>query len=211
MQVNHWLIKKMIDRALTFPTPKKQLPEKIFASDLEHPGGPYMRGYEKLLKMEGEETVYITYREQRAKGYSCRQTKEGNLIEWLTEPVPENCTEEKASFVFAGGLGWVEEPDRGGFDFWINGKKVLKFDLAFDPTTWKSKDGDVELRYVPKRFEGSGNGAGFFYVKVGRTLFEPAESLRFGVTSRGSGTSSLHLDAQIIFYSDRRDPIPESV
>ena len=195
MPVNQWLIKKMIDRALTFPTPKNQLSKKIFTSDLQHPGGPYMRGYEKLLKMEGEETVYITYREQRAKGYSCRQTKEGNLIEWQTEPVPDNFTENTARFVFAGGLGWVEEPDRGGFDFWINGKKVLRFDLAFETTTWKSKEGSVELKYVPKRFEGSGNVAGFFYVKVGRTLFEPAESLTFGVTSRGSGSNrwfSLH-------------------
>ena len=188
MPVNHWLIKKMIDRGLEFPTPENQLSEKIFTSELDHPGGPYMRGYEKTLRMEGEETSYITYREQNGKGYCCRQTKEGNLIEWQTEPVPENFAEDSARFVFAGGLGWAEEPDRGGFDFWVNGNKVLKFDLAFEPTIWKSKDGNVELKYVPKRFHGSGNGAGFFYVTVNKSLCKKSKPLTFGVTSRGSGS-----------------------
>jgi len=207
MPVNQWLIKKIIDYAMTLPKTNTVLPNNYFEEHSvvpQHPGGSYLLGYKNLLRMEGEEVIYLTYLEQNAIGYYCRQTKEGNLIEWQTAPVPEDVDDQKVSFVFAGGLGWAEEPDGGGFDFWVNGKDVLDFDLAFEPFTWNSDDGLIELRYIPKRLEGQTNGAGFFYVTIPRYLFTAGKPCILGVTSKGNGSRrwfSLHPYTDIVDWS----------
>jgi len=185
-----WLVARMVEHAGTFPKPKGELPLDFLrrrVAAMEPPEGPFLAGFRRLVKNEGETDKWVSIREDRATYHICRQTAVGHVVEWETAPLPAGWKGEKATFVFAGGIGWVSQPKTRGFALLVNGKEALAFDVTQDRTVWKSADGKVALHFVPMRPMPL-DGIGLFYVSVAADLLTPGRPCTLAVRSNGSGS-----------------------
>jgi len=185
-----WLLARLIAHAGTFPKPKAELPLEFLrqrVAAMAPPEGPFVLGFQKLVRNEGEDGTWHSFREDNARSYVCRQTAPGHLIEWETAPVPADTPGKAATFVFAGGLGWVSQPKTPGFTFLVNGQPALDFDVTQDRAAWKSKDGRVALLFCPMRPLPL-DGVGLFYITLASDLLDRGKPCRFAVRSNGSGS-----------------------
>jgi len=183
-----WLLARLIEHAGTLPKPRAELPLTFFRKRIARaapPKGPYLLGFRRLIRNEGEESIWHSYREDNTRFYICRQTAPGHLVEWETARVPDALKGRAITFVFAGGLGWRSEPRTKGFAFLVNGREVIDFDITQVRATWKSKDEKVALHFVPLRRLPL-DGVGLFYVTVAPDLLAPGKPCRLGVRSKGS-------------------------
>jgi hypothetical protein len=144
-------------------------------------------GYVRLAAPPSEESPWHTYREDLVPVYVCRQTCVTNAVTWETAPAPRPGGPKSVRFVFAGGLGWVSQPDAGGFRLTLDGQPVLDFDLSMESKTWTSADGAVTLRFEVKR-KLELDAVGFFYLTVPADRLVAGQPLRVQVTSRGDGS-----------------------
>ncbi|MGB2820686.1 MAG: hypothetical protein WBF17_06865, partial [Phycisphaerae bacterium] len=191
-----WLLAKLVEHAANAPAPRETLPRELLAAQIP-PDGPYLSGFRRLVRNEGETGKWHSYREDNVTQPTCRQTKVGNLVEWETAPLPTDWKGRHATFVFAGGLGWKSQPRTKGFAFLLDGRDVLRFDLAPAgyAAPWTSADKKVSLRFVVRRRLPQ-DELGLFYVTVSRDLLAPAKCCRLGVRSLGTGSRrwfGLHL------------------
>jgi hypothetical protein len=185
-----WLLARLVEHAGTLPTPSAELPVGFLrqrAAAIAPPEGPFVLGFQRLVRNDGEDGTWHSYREDNTRFYVCRQTEPGHRVEWETAPVPEALTGEGVTFVFAGGLGWVSEPKTKGMTFLANGRSAIHFDVTQERATWESGDGKVELRFVPRRRLPL-DGVGLFYVTVAPDLLEAGKPCRFAVRSEGRGS-----------------------
>jgi len=184
---NDWLLGRMIAHAAAGPRPKATLSEIALRAHMPPPG-PYLSGFQKIARNEGEVAKWHSFREDNVRQFTCRQTKVGQLVEWFTSPVPANWKADHATFVFAGGLGWQSEPRTKGLSFLVNGRDVLRFDLAERyPLPWTAGGGKVSLRFVVRRRIPQ-DDLGLFFVTVPGELLVPGKPLRLGVRSLGTGS-----------------------
>ena len=186
---NDWLLARLLSYAGTLPKPSASislLALRDSARTVEHPGGPYLQGFTRVVRNDAEKSSWHTALEDNVEVYLCRQTKPGNLIAWETAPVPTE-TSGEVSFVFAGGLGWKSEPESDGFTFLVNDQPVLDFDFVMEAKSWRSSDGKVELRFRPTRLMQD-DAFGYFYVRLAPDLVVAGKSCTFGVRSKGQGS-----------------------
>jgi hypothetical protein len=139
------------------------------------------------IKKKGEVSRRHTYREDGVPTYVCRQTRPGTEVSWETAPLPENWPGEVVTFVFAGGLGWVSEAKTEGFEFLLNGREALRFDISTKPKTWTIASGKVSVSFLPKRLLPL-DAVGFFYVTIARDLLTSGRPCTLSVRSLGSGS-----------------------
>jgi len=187
---SEWLLARMVEHAGTFPKPKGELPLDFLrqrVAAMEPPEGPFISGFQRLVKNEGETDTWASYREDNATFHICRQTAPGHLVEWETASLPADWKGAMATFVFAGGIGFVSQPRTKGFSFLVNGKEVLAFDVTQDRSVWRSADKKVTLHFVPMRPMPS-DGIGLFYVALAADLLTPGKPCTFAVRSNGSGS-----------------------
>ncbi len=184
---NDWILAQMVAHALTFPRPQTKWPLSTLPVSDELVVDQALSGFQKLVRNEGEEGVWYSYREDNVKMPICRQTKPGNLVEWETEVVPPEPQDERVTFLFAGGLGYRSEPKTDGFVFLVNGVEQVRFDLPGATNRWRSADGGIELRFLALR-EPPQDQLGVFQLSLPRTLVPPGQPCRFGVRSLGQGS-----------------------
>ncbi len=114
-----------------------------------------------------------------------RQDKRGAEIGW------ESLLGEKKAasrvLCFSGGLGWSAQPETEGFALIMNGKEKLRFDLASRLSRWSSKDGSLELFYLPTWRSDLDTG-GFFFLVLGNEVGGAGRLLDFKVRSLGEGS-----------------------
>jgi len=185
-----WLLARMIEHAGTLPKPEGELPLEFLrqrVAAMEPPEGPFLSGFQRLVKHEGETDRWSSYREDNATYHICRQTAPGHLVEWETAPLPADWKGATATFVFAGGLGWVDQPRTKGFTLLVNGKEALTFDVTQDRSVWRSADKRVAFHFVPMRPMPQ-DGIGLFYVALAAELLTLGKPCAFGVRSNGSGS-----------------------
>jgi hypothetical protein len=185
-----WLLARMAEHAGSFPKPKGELPIEFLrqrVAAMEPPEGPFLSGFQRLVKNEGETDKWASYREDNATFHICRQTAPGHLVEWETAPLPADWKGACATFVFAGGIGFLSQPRTKGFTFLVNGKDALTFDVTQDRSVWRSADKRVALHFVPMRPMPS-DGIGLFYVSLAADLFTPGKPCTLAVRSNGSGS-----------------------
>jgi beta-galactosidase len=179
---NQWLVARLLVHAAGFPQPKANWPAS-FLSIVSIAPQDCVPGFHRLVSNAGEDQTWYSYREDHARVFVSRQTKPGNLVAWETAPVPNEPERERITFVFAGALGYGSEPQTDGFVLEINGKETLRFDLP-EPTTWRSADNRVELRFESRRTI-SPDRFGLFHLVVPRDLVKPGEPCVLGVRSLG--------------------------
>jgi hypothetical protein len=186
---NDWLLTRLLNYAGTLPTPAAAIdlePLREAARKINHPGGPHLQGFVRILTNEAERVVWHTALEDNVEGYLCRQTQPGHRLTWQTAAAPKTIA-NPVSFVFAGGLGWKREPEAAGYTFLVNGKEALDFNFTMKPSSWRSGDGRVELRFRPTRWLPD-DALGYFYVTLAPELLVPGAPCLFGVQSKGQGS-----------------------
>jgi hypothetical protein len=185
-----WLTARLLEYASALPKPTAELPVDLLrerAAEMPNFEGPFVEGFSRLVRNEGEEGQWFTYREARGVQYVCRQTGKGHVIEWQTAPVPDPVAGEALTFVFAGGIGWISEPRKEGFTLSVNGQDGIEFDVSSGFTTWRNDDLGVVLTLFSKTVTNEDN-AGLFYVRVPAALLEPGKPCRLAVRSNNEGS-----------------------
>ena len=192
-----WLLSRLLEHAATLPAPDAHLPRMFIEAqipELPQIEGPLVEGFGRLLRNEGEEGTWLSYREARAPYVVCRQTAPGHLVEWETAPAPEEIDNGGpppalyhggVTFVFAGGLGWRSQPQTEGFSFLVNGTDVLDFDVEETTRTWSNEERGVTLSLLPKKVTNE-DAVGLFYVRVPKAMLTPGTPCRFAIRSKGA-------------------------
>ena len=88
---------------------------------------------------------------------------------------------------FTGGVGWESEPKTDGFGLKLNGQAV-RFDVTREPQRWASKDGSLELIYLPT-WKSDVDSGGFFFLALAKPM--PAlegDRISISVQSLGEGS-----------------------
>ncbi|MBX7256747.1 MAG: hypothetical protein K1Y02_10325 [Candidatus Hydrogenedentes bacterium] len=201
-----WLTSQLIEYAGSFPNPGAAMPESILrerAIEMPQFEGPFVEGYAETLSTELEKGQSFSYRKQIAEVLVVRQTEAGRALEWKTAAVPEPFSEEGITFVFAGGLGWISEPQTDGFMLSIDGKDAIGFDVGHGRVDWKDETGKVTLNFVPRKMTKE-DCAGLFYLRVPREYLTPGRPCTLTVRSLGAGSRrwfALHPYADVLGHS----------
>jgi len=185
-----WLLARLLAYAGTLPKPTARLPLEFLRTRVAAaapPKGPFVLGFRRIVRNEGETDNWHSYREDNTTFHTCRQTAVGHLVEWETAPVPDALKGKPVTFVFAGALGWVSQPKTPGLALLVNGREAIAFDVTQDRTAWASKDGKVKLLFAPRR-RLQLDAAGLFYVTVAPDLLAPGKPCRLAVRSKGKGS-----------------------
>lgn len=96
--------------------------------------------------------------------------------------------DETQTLVFAGGLGWVSDPETEGFMLEINGKACVTFDVTRTPQEWSDKKGEVRLLYLPTWTSNTDSGGFFFLTAPNNMLQNASGPTTLGVRSLGKGS-----------------------
>ena len=185
-----WLTAKLLEYASGLPQPEAELPVDYFtqrAAEMPQFAPPLAEGFAQLLRNEGEDKPWITYREDRGPTYTCRQTAAGHAVTWESAALPETLDEGGVTFVFAGGVGWVKEPEGEGFTLTVNGEDVLKFNVALGFNTWRNDERGVVMSLFPRRMTDQDN-VGLFYLRVPAAMLEAGKPCTLSVRSNGPGS-----------------------
>lgn len=182
--LNEWLIHEMLR-----PVQEKELlpvwPAEFVLPKMNVPEG-MTSGFHRLISAS-EEAVGPAYYAPGTVMFVSRQTAAGNAVTWRTAQT-STPDEAATTFLFAGGLGWLEQPSEG-FELLVNERPVLRFDLPpanAKSARWQSEDGSVALRFEVKKIESNGQDfLGRFFLTVPNSQLE-AGAVRVTVRSLGS-------------------------
>lgn len=183
-----WLTGQLIEYAESFPDPSKTFTEAFLrerAAEAPRLTPPFVEGFARLLRNEGESANWFTYRKQRDTAETLRQMKTGVCLEWETAPVPDALAGDSLTLVFAGALGWVSQPATEGFALSLNGTEVLRFDATTKRSVWHDASGRTTLNFVVRR-STSEDAAGIFYLNVPSEIVVPGQPVRITVASLGT-------------------------
>jgi hypothetical protein len=185
-----WLTARLIEHAAAFPAPSAAIPEAFLrerATEAPQFSPPFVEGFARLVRNEGETGKWFTYRKQRDSTETLRQTDAGHALEWESSVVPDSLSGDFVTFVFAGGLGWVSQPKTEGFILCVNGKDAVHFDVCRGRGLWRDETNRTTLSFAPHRMT-SEDTAGLFYLGVSRNLVAPGQPCRLAVKSLDSGS-----------------------
>jgi len=182
---NEWIVTKLIEHAVTFPKPRAHWPASFLAVVEAAPAG-CLPGFRRLVSNQGETASWYSYREDNATAFVCRQDAVGHAVAWETPPVKATQQGDRATIVFAGGLGYSSEPKSAGFALDINGREAVRFDLP-EPHEWQSDDQRITLKFTARRTI-SVDQFGQFALTVPRNMLKAGEPCRLTVRSLGTGS-----------------------
>ncbi len=141
-------------------------------------------GFAKVLEHTEAPGTWYSYREDKARSYTVRQTDGRQKLRWTTAPVPKDWSRDTVTFVWAGGIGWRTEPGGGHFSLHLDGRAVLDFPFVQETTTWKSGDGTIQFRYAVRRTVGV-DSFGMFFLTVPTSRLRPGQPAELTVTATG--------------------------
>ena len=144
-------------------------------------------GFLKVTQNQGGEDNWYNFTGGMHVRPYIRQQQKGATLAWETPPMAVDDLGEKVTIVFIGGVGWISQPQTGGFDLLIGNTPALSFDVTLKPTTWTSADEKIELFYFPTWTSNVDSG-GFFYLTVPRSRLITGKRLQLGVRSKGEGS-----------------------
>ncbi|MCL5099452.1 MAG: hypothetical protein M1608_18340 [Candidatus Omnitrophica bacterium] len=185
-----WLLTRLLEYASTLPQPKAALPVDFLRkqiAEVPFPEATTLPGYAHLISDQAEHSPYASYREAEAPIYLCRQTEIGRVIEWETAVVPANWPETNVTFVFAGGLGWHSQPRTDGFALLLDGRELVRFDVAHKSNSWSGTDGTAKLCFIARKLLPE-DALGQFYLTVPSARLKPGKPCRLAVRSLGQSS-----------------------
>ena len=152
-------------------------------------------GFRRILTESPESGFGPTYREPSARAFTCRQKTRENRIDWETDTLleTESADGDSVRFLFAGALGYASQPKTDGFEFLVNDRPLLRFDLPEKPdaerAVWRSSDGRSTLDFrVLAHFSDGQDFSGVFLLTVPRRAVTFGQPQKFSVRSLGEGS-----------------------
>jgi len=146
----------------------------------------WAEGYSRTLGHRGERVEHRSVWEDAAPCEVVRCTDGTQFVEWLTGPAPVGPAGNTVTFRWAGGLGWLTEPE-SAFTLSIDGQPALQFGVTQRSATWDSPDGSIRLTYEVTATFGP-DSIGLFSLSVPRAVCPPGSSLRLRITGSPSGS-----------------------
>ena len=114
-----------------------------------------------------------------------RQLDGGQEVVWRTQPVPPGIEKgARHAFRFPAALGYQSQP-QGSFTLFLGDRKLLEFDVTLSAKSWKSRDGEVELRYTPRAGDAE-DSTGEMVLDLPASLLEPGQPATLRVTGSAS-------------------------
>ena len=153
----------------------------------------------RLTSTDQEETEWHNFAGDFVQRTFIRQQKVGTQLAWVTPPFSK-LAGTALVYSFSGGTGWITEPKTDGFALDIGGEEKLRFDVTKEATRWVSKDGAVELIYLPTWTSNVDTG-GFFFVALTEIPVNDDGAVEFAVRSLGQGSKRW-------FALDTKQPAP---
>ena len=133
-----------------------------------------------------EETEWHNFAGDFVRRSFIRQQKNDMELKWDI-PIVLGQNAANYIYVFTGGLGWQTEPETRGFLLSVQDEGKIEFDVTKKLSHWVSKDGYVEMIYLPTWESGVDSG-GFFFVSL-KTIPENHQGvIKFSVRSLGNGS-----------------------
>ncbi len=85
--------------------------------------------------------------------HTVRQTDGTSEVIWQTAPVDsEEIKSGRYTLTWVAVTGWRTQPEGGDFGLFLNGKEILRFDVAFESKQWRGAGGQAILDYEVKGF-----------------------------------------------------------
>jgi neutral ceramidase len=153
----------------------------------------------RLTSTDQEETEWHNFAGDFVQRTFIRQQKVGTQLAWVSPPFSK-LAGTALVYSFSGGTGWITEPKTDGFALDIGGEEKLRFDVTKEATRWVSKDGAVELIYLPTWTSNVDTG-GFFFVALTEIPVNDDGAVEFAVRSLGQGSKRW-------FALDTKQPAP---
>lgn len=133
-----------------------------------------------------EETEWHDYAGDFVRRSFIRQQTADMELKWDASIIPRQNASANI-YVFTGGLGWQTEPETRGFLLSVQGEEKIEFDVTKKLAHWVSKDGTVEMIYLPTWESGVDSG-GFFFVSLITIPDNNQGVVEFSVRSLGNGS-----------------------
>ena len=142
----------------------------------------YTEGFSSIINAaySGEQ---LSYNGNLSTSYWGYAWNDSNIIEWETAPVPLNYTSGKITFIWSGSNG----PDRGKFDVYLNGTKVIQIDSG------KSSDYSSSSKDFSIFFDYKNNNtwnSGVYYFTAPNYSITPGEKSRITLMPTGGRNQS---------------------
>ncbi|MFP6867699.1 MAG: neutral/alkaline non-lysosomal ceramidase N-terminal domain-containing protein [Roseibacillus sp.] len=163
--------------------PKKDREEAVFRKILDYAGSAGS-AVERITRNDGEEAGWHNFAGDHVGRVFIRQQTMGAELAWES-PVGTPVEGKPRVLCFTGGIGWITEPATKGFALHVDGEEKLEFDVSQSPARWASKDGSVELVYLPTWTSNVDSG-GFFFIVLGENLLADEGRIKFAVRSLGA-------------------------
>ena len=133
-----------------------------------------------------EETEWHDYAGDFVRRSFIRQQTADMELKWDASIIPRQNASANI-YVFTGGLGWQTEPETRGFLLSVQGEEKIEFDVTKKLAHWVSKDGTVEMIYLPTWESGVDSG-GFFFISLITIPDNNQGVVEFSVRSLGNGS-----------------------
>lgn len=115
-----------------------------------------------------------------------RQDRNDAELRWKC-PAPSSKSASVQVYCFSGGTGWETQPKADGFQLTVNDSLNLHFDLARELSRWISKNGKLEMFYLPT-WRSDVDTGGFFFIVLRDDAIVNTSPVSFSVRSIGQGS-----------------------
>jgi hypothetical protein len=110
-----------------------------------------INGFAELMPSQAEARPYLCFVGTLPMRI-VRQTTGNDVVTWQTRPTPKELKSDVPyTFRWLVSTGYKSQPAGGHFTLYVDGKELLRFDVAFESRDWSSGDGRVKLAYEVKR------------------------------------------------------------
>lgn len=111
-------------------------------------------------------------------------------VAWRTQPVPKDLKSGgNFTFKWVAAPGWITAP-AAEFQLMLGDEKLLTFGVTHEETTWKSADGKVALKYLPKgKMAGGLDSSGMMELTVPAKMLKRGEKALLRVVAPQTGSS----------------------
>ena len=141
---------------------------------------------DRLTRNDGQATEWYNFAGDFSSRAFIRQEKKGTELRWQTPAIVKS-SKSKSTLCFMGGIGWRSQAKTEGFGLLVAGKERLRFDVTDKLARWRSKDGQVELLYLPT-WTSNEDSAGFFFLQLPNNLVAEGKATTISVRSLGAGS-----------------------
>jgi len=176
-------------------SPDSEIPSTVFSSPV--PEG-FVAGYRRVISSP-ETSFGPAWYTDTTRISTCRQTDRQNRLDWETAKVSRKDLDGQAvKFIFAGGLGYANQPITDGFELLLNDKPVLRFDVpesqeSLEPDQhmiWNSTNDEITLDFQPLALFSDGQDfSGNFILTVPKERLNLNRPQKLSVQSLGEGSS----------------------